>query len=65
MNSMETYGRHAQKDLLGNGSLWGLWTGNTTYDRFEIFQGINNDPNFIFFDVVQINTDVRVCIAAL
>lgn len=47
-----TYGTHAQKDLLGDGSLWGLWTGNSTVDKFEIFQGINNDPNAIFFDVL-------------
>ena len=47
-----TYGTHAQKNLLGDGSLWGLWTGNSTVDKFEIFQGPNNDPNAIFFDVV-------------
>lgn len=51
LNDIGTNGVHAQKDLLGNGSVWGLWTGNTTYDKFEIFQGIDNDPNSIFFDV--------------
>ena len=59
MNDSGTYGTHAQKDLLDNGSLWGLWAGNSTVDGYEIFQGIDNEPNTIFFDVLSApnNTD--------
>ena len=39
---------YAQKDLNNDGSIWGLWSGNSNVDNLEIFQGLNNDPNTIF-----------------
>lgn len=59
LNDTYTWGLHAQKDLKGDGSLWGLWSGNSNGDNFEIFQGIDNDPGVIFFDVLSApnNTD--------
>ena len=45
----QTYGQHAQANL---GTHKALWCGNVTKNETVIFQGENNDPNEIFFDIL-------------
>lgn len=47
--SMETFGNNAQV-ILGEASA--MWSGNANQDQGVVFQGNQNDPNSIFFDVL-------------
>ncbi len=49
-NTTNTWGINAQKNLTG--TTMGLWAGNSNSDSEIIFQGGNNDPNNVFFDVL-------------
>lgn len=49
-STTSTWGLNAQKNLIG--TKMGLWAGNSNSDTEIIFQGANNDPNNVFFDVL-------------
>ena len=45
-----TYGIASQS---ATNNVWALWSGDTSDDKTIIFQGVENDPNIMFFDVLN------------